>query len=84
MESIGLIELCAFEYTADTDTFSIRHVLYTQSLTGRLADRRRTLLTASALKPLYAEVFAVVSVAGPIEQFSSSWRNPISRCSNVF
>ena len=42
------------------------------------------LLTASALKPLYAEVFAVVSVAVTIELFSSSWRNPISRCSNVF
>ena len=44
----------------------------------------RTLLTASALKPLYAEVFAVVSVAVTIKLFSSSWRNPTSRCSNVF
>jgi len=28
--------------------------------------------------------FAVVSVAVTIEQFSSSWRNPTSRCLNVF
>ena len=35
-------------------------------------------------KPLYAEVFAVVSVAVTIKLFSSSWRNPTSRCSNVF